>query len=167
MKKTARKSNSLGRPRSKARSELTASLIERQDEQARRTAGRIAALRREYVDLDDADRQRARCFAVTRERLVRVPAELTPLIIAAQPGGESVVHRAMAAGLRSALVEVADELDASDDAAPPPYSPPVIRASRTLAGARARSARLSSELMRVRRAIARGLEAMAARANQT
>lgn len=157
MKKTNGKSRSAhrGRPRSAARTDLVVALIGRQDAIARHRQRQIDAIRTTHVLVADVLRTQAADLAIVRARFADAAAAMAPQIAAEPDPG--AVFRLLDAGLREALRDVADQIEAAarsgaDRAA---YRPPRLAPSRDLPSARARAARLATELSDLRALIAR------------
>jgi hypothetical protein len=148
MKKTARNpGKQLGRPRSASRSELTLSQIARADALSRRTARRIAHILDTHIPVEDVIRARDKANAILAQQFAPVAAELAP-IVAAQ-SDPAIVFQTVDSAVRSVLNHVAD-LYKAEAGRPGPLGlvdltlvrPRRLRPSRSLAAARARSARL-------------------------
>jgi hypothetical protein len=156
-RKIARKS--MGRPKSPDRSELTKALIAKQDAQARRLAAQVREILGTHFLVDDVELGRQNSDGVIRARLLHIPSELTPQVAASADA--NAVATLIDQRIRAALDEVADTLERPPVlpclGRPPAMlkRPGPIRPSKSLALARARCARLSGQLMDLKRSIGR------------
>ena len=156
-KKIARKSR--GRPRSQDRSELTSALIAKQDAMSRKVASTIRRLLSTHLPADEVDYAWAWELRRIRRVIKRACAGAVPVLAAA--AGENVA--AVECAFKTLAYGILTKLGL-DGNMPPPFKRPAdpvlvppeqLRASRSLAGARARLARLQVQRLNILERIAR------------
>jgi len=150
--------------KAKGRGALEAALVSRIDALSRAAARTLGRLLAAHVEADEVEADEARVRGAVRARLLRVPADLTPRIIAAQSEGEAAVRHVMTEHLHAVLTELADSLA---PAAARTSSPATggfrqfnrtARDSKTLSEARMQLAELQTEVLNVRDRIAAGAD---------
>jgi hypothetical protein len=147
--KNHREKKPRGRPRKTQNTELVAALIGRQDAMARRTSARIEEIMRAHVPLESVDILWRRICRRARAGLGRIPALAGARIATTDQAG-------LRAFLEEEIERILSDADmGTDDGAPlpelgPESGPPAVVRSRTLAEARAQSARLQSFLIDLR-----------------
>jgi hypothetical protein len=143
-----------GRPRKPETTELMKALIARQDSLSKRSARQIRILLERYVPREVIVEAEAAFTAHLRKRCAQAAKELTAPVTAATTSGD--VFRIMDTYIREMLTEIADDESWHPRPRPrrviPALVPPPTHlwTSRSLAAARARAARLGSQLRDLR-----------------
>jgi hypothetical protein len=142
-----------GRPVKPETTALVMALIGRQDAMAERTAGKIAAILREHVRLEDVEIVWRRICRQARAELGAIPALAAARIPNLGAAGTTVLEEEIGA--------ILTEMDGGpDDGSPlpplaPEEKPPTVKRSTTLSAARAQVANLQTHLMTLRARIVR------------
>ena len=143
------------RSRNQGGAELLAAAIRRRlDAQSRGAARKLAQLEAEYLPLDQVIRVRKRLGREVRTRILRLPDELTPRVLAVNHEGVAAIERVLRDGIHQALRDLAGSAEQRPVRHAPRPRP--VRVSKTVQEARTQLANFQAAILDLKEAAAAG-----------